>query len=335
MKRIGGIAEAMASRKNVELAVHEARKRRNKDNELRRNAERFIRDREKSIAEVMEILRTGEWRIGGYRSFIRVEHGKERKIDWNPSFRDNVIQHAIHQTVGVRLNGTLIRDTFSGIKGRGTHHGMVRVMERIQGKYAKSPEIYVMKVDIRHYYESIDNELLKGMLSSKLKDPVIVKLLHTLVDSHPHGLPIGNFLSQLLANFYLSETDHWAVAQGMDYFRYCDDVVALSDSKEKLVRFMSAFENELKAVRLTLKVNRQIFPITRTNGLDFMGFTMTRDGVRLRKEIERNFRRSAGSFINDPCEHTRQSLEAFRGWTKWLTDGEALWDTVLGELDAA
>lgn len=334
MHRIGGLEEITASRMNVERAFNEARKNRGKQNALAEDMESFSSDYDKNINEVMRILKTGDWDVCGYRTFYIREHGKNRKVDWNPSFRDSVVQHALYQTVGVKLNETLIRDTFSGIKGRGMHHGMKRVMERING-YPKDSSLYVMKVDIRHYYESIDNEILKEMISRKLKDPVIVRLLHTLIDSHPGGLPIGNFLSQLLANFYLSEIDHWAISQGMDYFRYCDDVVVLSDDKQKLKAFMSVFESRLSEIRLTLKSNKQVFPITRTNGLDFMGFTMTRDGVRLRKRVERNFRRSVNAFVANPCEHTMQSVMAFHGWTTWLSDGNALWETALGEQEAA
>lgn len=335
MRRIGGLAERTCSRENVELALKEACRNRNKKNSLAKGMMEFLSDRENNIRKVMEILRTGNWEIHGYRTFHRTEHGKRRKIDWNPSFRDNVIQHALFQTIGKALNETLIPDTFSGIEGRGTHHGMTRVRDRILSKYPSGTPLYVMKVDIRHYYESVDTGILKSMLQRKIKDSVILKLLFSLVDSHPEGLPIGNYLSQLLANFYLNEIDHWAVEQGVDYFRYCDDIVALSNDKQVLKSFMMGFEVRLNEIGLSLKDNKQIFPIERTTGIDFMGFCISRGGVRLRKRIERNLRRSVHGFIENPCRHTFQSLESYHGWTKWLTRGESLWNAILGEQEAA
>ena len=124
MRRIGDMAALTASDANVDLAVKEALKRRGKRNELRRRAEEFLKNKESSVAEVKQILLTGNWTIEGYRTFVRREHGKVRKIDWNPSFRDNVVQHALHQTVGERLTRTFIPDTYSGVKGRGPSYGM-------------------------------------------------------------------------------------------------------------------------------------------------------------------------------------------------------------------
>ena len=334
MRRIGGLAERTASHENVMLAVKAASKSRNKKNALVESMRAFKTDLASNVAEVMTILRTGEWRIDGYRTFQRREHGKVRKIDWNPSFRDSVIQHALFQTVGRALNAVLIPDTFSGIEGRGMHYGMRRIRQRILSKYPSGTPLYVFKGDVRHYYESIDTKLLKQMLRAKIKDAVILRLLYALIDSHPNGLPIGNYQSQMLANFYLNEIDHWAVELGIDLYRYCDDIVALGSDKSALHEFAYKLNHRLHEIHLELKPTWQVFPIERTNGIDFMGFTITRDGVRLRKRIERNFRRSASSYVEEPTHHNMQSLMSYNGWTCHLTRGEILWNSVAGELAA-
>lgn len=335
MHRIGNLIERTCSRENVELAVKEAKKRRGRHNALVEDMKRFMADYDQNVEKVCGIIRNGNWEIAGYRSFLRKEHGKVRKIDWNPSFRDNVIQHALFQTLGKSLNAALIPDTFSGIEGRGMHYGMKRVWNRLLKKYPKGVPCYIMKVDVHHYYESIDTDLLKAMLIEKVKDDAILHLVFILIDSHPNGLPIGNYLSQMLANFYLNEIDHWAVGLGIDYFRYCDDIVALSDDKAVLNQFMIDLGIKLHEIKLELKSNLQVFPIERTVGIDFMGFTINQNGVRLRKRIERDMRRSVDLFISSPCDHTRQSAMSYYGWTSWLTKGDSLWNSVLGELEAA
>ena len=96
MRRIGKLLELTASKENIELAVKESLKRRRKTNELQRNAEQFLSNYESNLKMVSDIIMNGTWEIFGYRTFKRVEHGKERIIDWNPSFVDNVIQHALY-----------------------------------------------------------------------------------------------------------------------------------------------------------------------------------------------------------------------------------------------
>ena len=63
----------------------------------------------------------------------------------------------------------------------------------------------------------------------------MLQLLDEIIDSAP-GVPIGNYLSQYFANLYLTYFDHWIkeVLKVKYYYRYADDIVLLSDSKEKL-----------------------------------------------------------------------------------------------------
>jgi RNA-directed DNA polymerase len=64
--------------------------------------------------------------------------------------------------------------------------------------------------------------------------------LDEVIDSAP-GLPIGNYLSQFLANFYLSYFDHWLkeVKRVKHYFRYADDLVILSGNKGDLHKLLN------------------------------------------------------------------------------------------------
>lgn len=63
----------------------------------------------------------------------------------------------------------------------------------------------------------------------------MLQLLDEIIDSAP-GVPIGNYLSQYFANLYLTYFDHWIkeTLKVQYYYRYADDIVLLSDSKDKL-----------------------------------------------------------------------------------------------------
>ncbi len=72
-------------------------------------------------------------------------------------------------------------------------------------------------------------------MKRKFKDKDLLWLLDNIIDS-ADGLPIGNYLSQYLANFYLSYFDHWIKEEQMvvHYFRYADDMIFLSGCKKFL-----------------------------------------------------------------------------------------------------
>ena len=63
-------------------------------------------------------------------------------------------------------------------------------------------------------------------------------LLFLIIDSTEGdvGIPIGSYLSQYLANFYLSYFDHWCKEENQCkyYVRYMDDIVIFDKDKQKI-----------------------------------------------------------------------------------------------------
>ena len=133
--------------------------------------------------------------------------------------------------------------------------------------------MYCLKLDVRKFYPSINHYVLKKMLRRKFKDADLLWLLDEIIDSAP-GLPIGNYLSQYFANFYLAYFDHWIKEEKRVkyYFRYADDMVILSDDKSYLHDLLKEigkyFNEELK---LEIKSNYQIFPVD-SRSIDFVGY---------------------------------------------------------------
>lgn len=72
-----------------------------------------------------------------------------------------------------------------------------------------------------------------------------------------HGLPIGNYTSQISANFYLSEFDDWMYSIFGDYYyRYMDDILIFHDSKEFLLQMRQEIYKKLKTMELDLHPNK-------------------------------------------------------------------------------
>ena len=69
-----------------------------------------------------------------------------------------------------------------------------------------------VKLDVVKCYPSIDRAVLKAMLAHDIGDRRLLRLVFTLVDQYrgDRGLNIGSYLSQWLANYYLSAAWHYA-----------------------------------------------------------------------------------------------------------------------------
>lgn len=286
-----------------------------------------------SLSEVQEIIQSGDWPISikDYNKFFRWQCGKLRDICWNRIFKNNVIMHAIVQVDGKVLTDSLIADTFSGIKGRGPLKGLVRMKEYLS-EYTDDMPIYCLKLDFRHFYNSIIRMMLYILIKRKIKDKKSLRLHYSGIMVCPDsGIPKGNLTSNIYGNIYLSPLDHYVKEQCgfRHYARYCDDIVILSSDKHALVALLEKIREFIKSYGLEIKSNVQIFPIER-NGIDFMGYVFHRHEVKLRKQIERDLRRAARRYKEMPSMKHYKSLAAYWGWVKHLSRPMALWNAIVG-----
>jgi hypothetical protein len=169
------------------------------------------------------------------------------------------------------------------------------------------------------FYPSIDHDILKQLLRRKLKDNDLLWLLDEIIDSSI-GLPIGNYLSQHLANFYLTYFDHWVKEQKQvkNYMRYADDIVILSSSKPYLHQLLFDIKQYLQTnLKLQVKGNYQIFPVA-SRGIDFVGYSTYHTHTRLRKSIKQSFAREVAKNKNST------SIPSYTGWAKHCNSNQLL-----------
>ena len=69
------------------------------------------------------------------------------------------------------------------------------------------------QADIRHYYETIPKGKLKELLRRDVDNDDVIHLVFFLIDSFEGGLSIGSYLSQYLANYYMSYACHYVNEQ--------------------------------------------------------------------------------------------------------------------------
>ncbi len=334
MKRHGNLTPITASAENIYKGWRESTKRKPKNRSRIRQMDEFKAHLQESLNEVQEIIQSGNWPISleDYSKFSRWQCGKLRDICWNKIYLNNVVMHAIIQVDGVLLEKTLIADTFSGIKGRGPLKGLLRMKEYLS-EYTDDMPIYCLKMDFRHFYDSVIRPILFNLITRKIKDEKSLRLHYSGITICPDGgIPKGNLTSNIYGNIYLSPLDHFVKEQCgfKHYARYCDDIVILSSDKHALVTLLEKIKEFIKSYGLEIKPNVQIFPIER-NGIDFMGYVFHRHEVRLRKRIERSIRKAVRRYNETPDMKHYKSLAAYWGWVKHISRPMAFWNAVVGK----
>ncbi len=310
MKRYGNLYDKIYDMDNLFLAYQKARKGKSKSH----GVILFEKDFQRNMMSIYEDLQKETYATSEYEVF-KIFDPKEREIYRLP-FRDRIVQHAIMNILEPIWTSVFISHTYSCIKGKGIHGALKHIRRDMKDV---SGTVYCLKMDIRKFYPSIDHDIMKSIIRKKIKDNQLLNLLDSLVDSAP-GVPIGNYLSQFLANLYLAYLDHWLKEkkQVKYYYRYADDLVILHESKSYLHELLNDIRIYLKKeLKLDLKGNYQVFPVE-SRGIDFVGYVFRHGRIRMRKSIKKNFcRRVAKLNKKDLTEKEyRIKVCSWLGWAK-------------------
>ena len=283
MKRIGNLYNKIISIESLKLADIRARKGKKKQYGIIK----YIKNEEQNIIDLHKSLVDKTFTTSKYNIF-KISDGKEREIYSLPYFPDRILHHAIMAVLEPIFTSCFTTDTYSCIKGRGTHKASYKLRE-----YLKKDELgttYCLKLDIKKFYPSIDNEILKGLLRKKFKDRDLLNLLDNIIDS-TKGVPIGSYTSQFFANYYLTYFDHWVKETlGIKYYlRYCDDMVILHQDKEQLWKWFNKIKEYLESnLKLVIKGNYQVFPVA-VRGIDWCGYKHFHTHTLIRKSIKKKY----------------------------------------------
>lgn len=257
------------------------------------------------------------------------KQGKHRVLSI-ASIRDVLVQKVIYDVIYERAE-TLFNDlpevSFGYRKGYSAPLAAKKVYEYINQGY-----VHVLDADIKKFFDRIPHNKLFEKIESFANDSNIVKTLlkrfikvrrvkwefyrgklwkfrRLRVKSIPRveGIPQGGILSGLLANLYLHEFDKWACGlynDGWDlrYVRYADDFVILLKNNNNISLLKEKVREQLDNMGLELhtdpKKTRTIDLTKKGNYVEFVGFTISETGIRVKKQNVQKFKIRINEILN-------------------------------------
>ena len=244
-------------------------------------------------------------------------HDPKRRHVHKATVRDRILHHTVFKILNPIYEPTFIARSFSCRIGKGTHKGIL-AMEYMIGKISKNNthSCYVLKCDIRKFFDTIDHGVLLGILRRKIKDDETTWLLEKIVGSFtsgyadlfsPKGVPIGNLTSQLFANVYMNEFDQFMKHElKVEYYaRYTDDFIVVSDDEGYLENLIGRISLFLRS-SLKLALHPGKVSITKYGqGVDFLGYVAFPHHKQIRK---RTWRRILRKFEERISMHKNGSI---------------------------
>ena len=148
----------------------------------RRDVRQILDDLDKYVDTLYETLLNEDFIPSFHVPKIIRENSckKERRIV-KPNYKyEQVVHHCVIRKFQPIVLDGLYEHSNGSIPGRGCHSGAKTMRKWIKGY--KGKKFYVLKMDIRHFFDSIDRRILKRKLARKIRDNRYLRLLYILTE---------------------------------------------------------------------------------------------------------------------------------------------------------
>ena len=169
----------ICSYENLYLAYEKARKRKT----LKQYVIEFEKELKQNILDLQNELINGTYYPKPLETFI-LRDPKTRKIS-KSDFRDRVVHHALCNIIEPLFDKSFIYDNYANRLGKGSIKAVERFdifKRKISKNFTK--ECYVLKADIKHYFETVNHEVLITLIKKKIGDEKVLWLITKILNNH-------------------------------------------------------------------------------------------------------------------------------------------------------
>jgi len=227
LQRIAELARAAPDMEFTTLAHHidyewllEAYRRTRKDGATgvdHQTAEEYAQNLEENLRSLLNRVKSGTYRAPAVRRVnIPKGDGSQTRPIGIPTFEDKILQRAVLMVLEAVYEQDFYDFSYGFRRRRSAH----QALDNLQNGLVKMAGGWVLEVDIKKFFDTLDHEHLREILRQRVRDGVLLRLigkwlnagvLEGLELSYPEaGTPQGGVISPLLANIYLHTVlDTW------------------------------------------------------------------------------------------------------------------------------
>jgi RNA-directed DNA polymerase len=248
-----------------------------------------------------------------------------------PTVKDRLIQQAIAQWMSGLWESDFHVNSYGFRRHKNAHQGVLKAQE-----YLNEGKTYVVELDLAKFFDVVNHDKLMNILSSKITDKRILKLVGKylrsgimvdgVISQRTEGTPQGSPLSPLLSNIMLHELDVELTKRGLSFVRYADDCSIYVKSAKAASRVMTSITRYLEEA-LLLKVNREKSKINRPSKSTLLGFSFykTKGSWSIRiaeRSIERMKRKLKLMLPRNKAQQVEVKMKGLRemvtGWVQYF-----------------
>jgi group II intron reverse transcriptase/maturase len=230
-------------------------------------AEEYATRMEENLAQLLGGFKTGSYQAPPVRRVhIPKGDGSSTRPIGIPTFEDKVLQRAVTMVLEAIYEQEFKDCSYGFRPGRSAHQALEVFWKGLMDMGGG----WVLEVDIKSFFDSVDHGHLRSFLDQRVRDGVIRRAIDKwlkagvledgCITRSDEGTPQGGVLSPLLANVYLHEVlDKWFEKEVLPRMRgeaflvrYADDAVLVFRSEEDARRVMDVLPKRFGKYGLTL-----------------------------------------------------------------------------------
>lgn len=262
------------------------------DNQTGKTYERNLME---NLTDLLNRAKSGRYKAPPVRRAYIPKDGKEMRPLGIPTFEDKVLQRAIAMLLEPIYECDFLDCSYGFRPGRSAHQALARIWKTTM----QWQRCWILDVDIRRFFDTLDHAKLREILGQRIQDGVVCRLIHKWLKAgvmedgqieYPDaGAPQGGVISPLLSNIYLHQVlDTWfytdvvpRLARGACLVRFADDFVIIFQDRIDAQRVLNVLPKRFAKYGLTIHPDKTKLLYfgppsddeENPQSFDFLGFT--------------------------------------------------------------
>lgn len=297
---------------------------------------------EKNLTALIQDVQSSKYSIKPYTAIALPRKGKAPRPILSPSPRDRIIFTAILNRIRPRFK--FLKRDFN-IFGSDRHEKLRTIREiLLEIIRLKKKHRYILKVDIKDFFPSINKEILLAELRQLVKDDFVLHIIqHSLYNKLNYvgdakdvkdrfvkpnskiGIPQGCAYSPLLANFYGRHLDIWLKDNNHTSFRYLDDLLVFVKDAQQAERVFNNLKRIGRGLNLEFhKLNEsgnKTYSCPSRTSFEYLGINITEQGLIIPEEKIKKFLSTFKERLFNLDTLKKQGADKVFEYTRYFVNG--------------